>query len=47
MGDVEQFAHDLAALGFSVLPIGGTWKFTHIQAVKTDREPRRDVRLRL
>ncbi len=46
MGDVEQFAHDLAALGFSVLPIDDAWKFTHIQAVKTEREPKPDVRLR-
>ena len=42
----EQFARDLAMLGFSVLPIEDAWKFTHIQAVKTERAPKRDVKLR-
>ena len=43
--DRDQFARDLGALGFSVLAVEDSWKFTHIQAVKTKREPKRDVTL--
>jgi superfamily II DNA or RNA helicase len=37
--DRDRFANDLRRLGFDVLPVEDRWKFTHIHAVKTERQP--------
>ena len=38
--DRDRFAADLTALGFDVVAVGDTWRFTHIRALKTERQPR-------
>jgi hypothetical protein len=44
--DREQFTKALKDLGFGGIEVEDKWKFTHIQARKTDRKPRQDVELR-
>ena len=44
--DRENFVKSLEALGFAVVTVEETWKFTHIRALKTERKPRDDVDLR-
>ena len=39
-GDRDRFAADLASLGFDVVAVEDLWKFTHIRALKTERQPR-------
>jgi superfamily II DNA or RNA helicase len=40
------FAESLAKLGFSVLKVADIWKFTHIHAIKTERQPDSDASLK-
>ena len=42
----EQFIRGLKDLGFGGIDVEDKWKFTHIQARKTERKPRDDVDLR-
>jgi hypothetical protein len=44
--DREQFTRMLKELGFGGIDVEDKWKFTHIQARKTERQPRSDVDLR-
>jgi hypothetical protein len=43
--DREQFARDVEALGFRTTSVEDAWKFTHIHALKTERDPKNDVRM--
>ena len=43
--DRERFVRDLQSLGFDVV-LDDLWKFTHIRATKTERQPRPDLELR-
>ena len=45
--DQKRFLSGLRALGFDVIEAAPMWKFTHIRAIKSAREPRPDVELRL
>jgi hypothetical protein len=44
--DRDRFAHELVDLGFSVVTVEDAWKFTHIYALKTDRAPTPEVKLK-
>jgi hypothetical protein len=44
--DRNGFAKALEGLGFAVVSIEDKWKFTHIRALKIEREPRQDSELR-
>jgi len=44
--DRAQFAKALEGLGFEVVSIEDKWKFTHIRALKTERLPHEDIKLR-
>jgi hypothetical protein len=44
--DRDAFAKGLEGLGFAVVSVDDTWKFTHIRAIKTERQPRGGVELR-
>ena len=39
------FAAGLKALGFAIVEVEDVWKFTHIQALRTDRLPDAQVKL--
>jgi hypothetical protein len=45
-GNRDQFAEGLQGLGFAVVSVEDTWKFTHIRALKTEHRARGDVELR-
>jgi len=45
--DRAVFAKGLRALGFAVLAVEDVWKFTHIHALKTERQPEKGVELHL
>src|SRR5262249_38164468 len=38
--DRNEFAKGLETLGFAVVSVEDKWKFTHIRAIKTERQPR-------
>jgi hypothetical protein len=42
----NQFAKALETLGFAVVSVEDKWKFTHVRALKTERQPREDAELR-
>jgi superfamily II DNA or RNA helicase len=44
--DKTGFAKALEGLGFAVVSVEDKWKFTHIRALKTERQPRQQVELR-
>jgi hypothetical protein len=44
--DRDEFAKGLESLGFAVVSVDDKWKFTHIRAMKTERQPRGGVELR-
>jgi hypothetical protein len=44
--DRDQFARDLARLGFDVVRVEDWWKFTFIRALKTDRRSSEEAQLR-
>jgi hypothetical protein len=44
--DREEFVQALEGLGFAIFSMEDKWKFTHIQALKTERRPREDLDLR-
>ena len=44
--DREQFTKALKEIGFGGIDIEDKWKFTHIQARKTERPPREGAELR-
>jgi hypothetical protein len=44
--DRNAFGKALEGLGFAVVSIADKWKFTHIRALKTERQPRADADLR-
>jgi Hypothetical methyltransferase len=44
--DINQFRTDLEALGFAVITVQDMWKFTHIRAMKTERQPQEEVELK-
>jgi hypothetical protein len=41
----DQFVKTLEALGFAVVTVEDKWKFTHVRALKTERQPREDLEL--
>jgi superfamily II DNA or RNA helicase len=43
----DQFVKTLEALGFAVVTVEDKWKFTHIRALKTERQPCENVEIRL
>jgi hypothetical protein len=43
--DRERFIRTLKQLGFGGIDVEDKWKFTHVQARKTERRPREDVEL--
>ena len=43
--DRSGFTNGLKGLGFDVISVEDTWKFTHIRAQKTERLPREDVEI--
>ena len=45
--DLPLFSADLERLGFKVFSVENIWKFTHIHALKTERPPIPDTRLRI
>ncbi|XWK90534.1 MAG: helicase-related protein [Phormidium sp.] len=44
--DINQFRIDLEALGFTIISVQNMWKFTHIRAMKTERQPQAGVELK-
>jgi Hypothetical methyltransferase len=44
--DRNAFVKGLEALGFAIVSVEDQWKFTHIRALKTERQPREDLELR-
>jgi hypothetical protein len=42
----DEFVAGLKGLGFAVVSVEDKWKFTHIRALKTERQPREDLELR-
>jgi Hypothetical methyltransferase/Type III restriction enzyme, res subunit len=43
--DRKGFAKALEALGFAIVSVEDSWRFTHIRALRTERQPREDVEL--
>ena len=44
--DINQFRTNLEALGFAVITVQDMWKFTHIRAMKTERQPQEEAELK-
>ena len=44
--DRNAFVKAVERLGFAIVSVEDKWKFTHIRALKTERQPREDVELR-
>jgi hypothetical protein len=44
--DRDRFVKALGELGFAIVSVEDKWKFTHIRAIKTERQPREGVDLR-
>lgn len=44
--DRQRFAKALEELGFAIVSVEDKWKFTHIRAIKTEREPCENIELR-
>ena len=44
--DREAFVTGLKKLGFANVEVSDSWKFTHISALRSEREPAADVELR-
>jgi superfamily II DNA or RNA helicase len=44
--DRNAFVKALEGLGFAIVSVEDKWKFTHIRALKTERQPREDLDLR-
>jgi len=42
----DQFTRNLEELGFAVIRVEDKWKFTHIHALKIERQPRGNIELR-
>jgi ubiquinone/menaquinone biosynthesis C-methylase UbiE len=44
--DRNEFAKALEGLGFAIVSVEDKWKFTHIRAIKTERQPRDEMEMR-
>jgi hypothetical protein len=44
--DRNAFVKSLEQVGFAIVNVEDKWKFTHIRALKTERQPREDLELR-
>jgi hypothetical protein len=44
--DRNGFAKALEGLGFAIVSVEDRWKFTHIRAIKTERQPHDDIEIR-